>query len=922
MNSNDLVLSINGTTDSLTIANYFGVISTYMGDDPVTGMPIYQDVRENTVEEVRFADGTVWTQAQLDVINGTAGDDYLQGTMGNDVMNGLAGNDTLEGGDGNDTLDGGAGNDVLAGLMGNDTYLFDIGSGQDVIFDYDWTAGSLDVVQFGAGVLPANVTAARSTMNSNDLVLSINGTTDSLTIAGYFAVNSVYMGTDPVTGMPIYQDERPNTVEEVRFADGTTWTMAQMDAIFGIINGTAGDDLLQGGTGNDVVKGLAGNDTLDGNAGNDVLNGGSGNDLLNGGLGDDILDGGAGNDLLIGGEGSNIYLFGAGSGQDTIDYSATNSLSLVQMGVMVTDVTASRAVNSQNDLVLTINGTTDCLTIKGYFTNSGTQIQFSDGSSWLNSDVLRDLPVLLDGTDGTDNIVAPNIGYWPLGGSFIPTNAVINGNAGDDVLAGADGNDILNGGTGNDTLNGGDGNDVLNGGSGNDTLNGGLGNDILDGGTGNDVLNGGGGQDTFLFGIGSGQDMILGNSLTTVQMGTGLLPTDVTVSRKVNDPYSLVLTINGTTDRLELSGYFYAPTTYPDITVIQFDDGTRWNLNTFQDLPIILDGTDGSENISSSNLEYYDALGNWHAVDAVVNGFAGDDHISGAWGNDSLNGGSGNDGVLGGFGNDTLDGGAGNDLLNGGVGNDTLKGDAGNDILQGGDGDDTLSDTAGANLLDGGAGIDILSGNSGNEMFVGGTGDDVINTGDGADMLAFNRGDGMDVVNGGIGTDNTVSLGGGISYTDLALSKVNNDLILEVGNGDQITLANWYDTAANYKSVIDLQVMADAMAGFDPASGDPLMNQAVQNLDFTAIVNAFDQAHGGSATYMHWSATSELLAAHLSSSDSTALGGDLAHQYGTMGSFSGMNLTAAQAALNDPQFGGQPQMLSPLQGLQGGAVTL
>ncbi|MFH0934093.1 MAG: hypothetical protein V1879_02720, partial [Pseudomonadota bacterium] len=65
-----------------------------------------------------------------------------------------------------------------------------------------------------------------------------------------------------------------------------------------------------------------------------------------------------------------------------------------------------------------------------------------------------------------------------------------------------------------------------------------------------------------------------------------------------------------------------------------------------------------------------------------------------------------------------------------------------------------------------------------------------------------------------------------------------------------------------------------------------------------------------------------LLAAHLGSSDTDALGGDLAHQYGTHGSLTGMNLTAAQTALNDPLFGAQAQTLHPLQGLQGGAVTL
>lgn len=214
------------------------------------------------------------------------------------------------------------------------------------------------------------------------------------------------------------------------------------------------------------------------------------------------------------------------------------------------------------------------------------------------------------------------------------------------------------------------------------------------------------------------------------------------------------------------------------------------------------------------------------------------------------------------------------------------------------------------------------SGAAGNEFFAGGAGSDTITTGNGADIIAFNRGDGMDVVNGGVGTDNVVSLGRGINYADLALSKVSNNLILEVGNGEQITFANWYDTTANNKSVLDLQVMADVMAGFNATSTDPLLNQAVQNFDFTAVANAFDQARGTSATFMHWSATNSLLAARLSGSDTAALGGDLAHQYGTSGSFTGMNLTSAQTTLNDPLFGAQAQTLHALQGLQSGAVAL
>jgi Ca2+-binding RTX toxin-like protein len=277
--------------------------------------------------------------------------------------------------------------------------------------------------------------------------------------------------------------------------------------------------------------------------------------------------------------------------------------------------------------------------------------------------------------------------------------------------------------------------------------------------------------------------------------------------------------------------------------------------------------------------------------------------------------------LTGNTGNNVLTGGVGSDLLNGDLGADALVGDIGNDILQGGAGNDTLSDTSGANLLDGGSGSDTLTGNDSNEMFVGGAGSDIITTGNGADIIAFNRGDGMDVINGGVGTDNTLSLGGGIPYSDLAFSKVGDDLIVEVGNSDQLKLSGWYDVTANHKSVLNLQIFADTMAGFDRASGDPLLNKSIQNFDFIAIVNAFDQTRGG-ANLMHWNTGGSLLAAHLSASDNEALGGDLTNQYGQNGNFSNLSLTAAQDVLGNPSFGLNPQVLHDSSALNGGMVWL
>ena len=83
-----------------------------------------------------------------------------------------------------------------------------------------------------------------------------------------------------------------------------------------IVLAGAGNDTVYAGEGNDNVKGEAGNDKLYGEAGNDTLDGGAGDDSLYGGAGDDVLMGGDGADSIRGGDGNDSALGGAGN--DTI----------------------------------------------------------------------------------------------------------------------------------------------------------------------------------------------------------------------------------------------------------------------------------------------------------------------------------------------------------------------------------------------------------------------------------------------------------------------------------------------------------------------------------------------------------------------------------------------------------------------------
>ncbi|RQR18603.1 hypothetical protein DIE23_39110, partial [Burkholderia sp. Bp9143] len=67
------------------------------------------------VGQVQFADGTVWTAAQVVTMART--------------INGTVGNDTLNGSPGADIFDGKGGNDVEIGNGGADTFIFNQGYG-------------------------------------------------------------------------------------------------------------------------------------------------------------------------------------------------------------------------------------------------------------------------------------------------------------------------------------------------------------------------------------------------------------------------------------------------------------------------------------------------------------------------------------------------------------------------------------------------------------------------------------------------------------------------------------------------------------------------------------------------------------------------------------------------------------------------
>jgi VCBS repeat-containing protein len=170
-----------------------------------------------------------------------------------------------------------------------------------------------------------------------------------------------------------------------------------------------------------------------------------------------------------------------------------------------------------------------------------------------------------DSSGGSDTILS-SAPYYVL-----PDGVEILRLVGDGAVAGYgnDGPNQLYGNALDNTLLGLDSSDRLEGGAGNDYLDSDGGADYLDGGAGNDNLNGGDGDDTYAFGAGYGQDLAsdtAGND--SVLLTGGLRVSDVSLARDGND---LRISINGTTDSLLLSGWFFGGAA--QIESIAFEDG-------------------------------------------------------------------------------------------------------------------------------------------------------------------------------------------------------------------------------------------------------------------------------------------------------------------------------------------------------------
>ena len=92
---------------------------------------------------------TVWGGGGADLIYGNEGADFLYGEDGNDTLIGGGGNDYIVGGAGNDVLNGKSGNDEMFGEGGADIFVFEAGTGRDLIRDFQTGIDKIDLTGFG-----------------------------------------------------------------------------------------------------------------------------------------------------------------------------------------------------------------------------------------------------------------------------------------------------------------------------------------------------------------------------------------------------------------------------------------------------------------------------------------------------------------------------------------------------------------------------------------------------------------------------------------------------------------------------------------------------------------------------------------------------------------------------------------------------
>ncbi|MCE3222677.1 MAG: protein of unknown function, putative Hemolysin-type calcium-binding protein, partial [Nitrospira sp.] len=728
--ANDLVVKINGTTDQLTVQSYFVSPST-------------------TVDQLVFAGGTVWglteIESRVQIFVGSEADETFYGTVNDDTIRSLGGNDQIRASSGNDTLDGGTGNDFLEGGSGNDTYVFGLGYGQDSI-DEQGDSADVDILQL-EGINPGDITLRATPDFMTDAILTINNTADQLTLAGFFAFDSL-------------------RVDRFQFADGTVWDYNAMLAhTEGVtLDGTEDADFLYGNVTNDTLAGFGGDDSL---------NGGAGNDTLDGGSGIDTMTGGTGNDVYVVDDPGDLVTEQANQGTDTVQVDITYTLGTNLERLTLMGTAAINGTGNGGNNTLTGNSAANVLTggtgNDTYVVGIGDTVveQASSGTDTIQSS--------LSWTLGTNVENLTLTGTSAINGTGNTLNNNLIGNSGNNSLDGSSGADAMSGGAGDDTYmvdNTGDtvtenanegidtvqstvtytlganvdnltltGTTAINGtGNGlNNVLTGNSAANVLNGRTGADTMAGGAGNDTYVVedagdvvteAVGGGTDLV--QSSVTYVLGSEVENLTLTGSLAINGTgNALNNSLTGNTGNNTLDGGAGADAmsggTGNDTYIVDnvgdaITEAASAGADTVQSSVTFTLGAN-IENLTLTGTSAINGTGN--TLNNTLIGNSGANVLRGGTGVDAMSGGAGDDTYVVDNAGDTVAENANEGIdtvqssltyiLGANVENLTLMGTT------------AINGTGNAldNVITGNSGANVLTGGAGNDTYVVGTGDTV-----------------------------------------------------------------------------------------------------------------------------------------------------------------------------------------------------
>lgn len=705
--SNSLVLKFDDS-NSITIANYFidsNRIESFKFDD--------KDMVPNDIINSFITDGddNIVGTDEGDILDAKGGDDSIVGLRGNDTLIGGDGDDKLYGNDGDDTLIGSAGSDYMDGGYGNDTYIYNIGDGNDKIYD----GSGKDKLKFGEGISKDDLKFRK---NKNTLFITIKGE-NTIEILNFFTKNGVIEEF-------IFSDESVMLSSDI--AKLFSYSFSGKDTIYSqngaTLIGEKGDDvyIYQRGDGRVIIDDSFIESSITVDAGNDTLK-------LIGINRDDIVLTKYGNDMVIFIKDEN----GKTTSEQTICIKDFND---PLKGVETIEF------DDKSTIEIDKNGRYPSVSF-----SSKSSYHFVYGSEdndikGANSSYTYDLGA------GDDKIVASSYHDTIIGGIG---NDVLEGGSGNDtyVFNMGDGRDIIFDTAGEDSIKFGDGiskddiairvigdtlyvgikesgvkfsdysdritirgwvsssnrvekfifkngetidynqiismagtdeddtistfqnsNDTINALGGDDTINSYDGDDTIDGGVGDDIIDGGLGNDTYIFKRGMGRDTITdGGGIDTIKVVDDVNISEV-VYKRVGDDLVVYIDEDGIDD-----------SSYKDGAIVKgwFKSiSNRIEFIEFADGRVIKPEDITKFTNSNDNLTFGDEDNIIHALD-------GDDTIYAGGGNDKIYGGNGSDILYGGDGNDILDGGKGKDTLYGGKGNDTY-------LFGRGDGKDTIDE--------------------------------------------------------------------------------------------------------------------------------------------------------------------------------------------------------------------------------------